>query len=76
LRGPQDSKPSPGTVPWCSGARVGAHVARATAGGGRTVLHRGVTGGRWLQHEPRQGLHHEHRRRMANPPDMARRTNS
>jgi hypothetical protein len=55
---------------------MGAHVARATAGGGRTVLHHGVTGGKWLQHEPRQGLHHEHRRRMANPPDMARRTNS
>jgi hypothetical protein len=49
---------------------------RTPASGARTAPHHGATGGERLQHEPRQGLHREHPRRMVNPPDMARRTNS
>jgi hypothetical protein len=35
----------------------------------------GTAGGERLHHEPRQGLHHEHPRRMVNLPDMVESSN-
>jgi uncharacterized protein YraI len=77
LCGPQASEAAPGASPaQRSGPRTVARAARSIADGARTALHRGMIGSEWLQHELRQGLYHEHPRRTANPPDMARRTNS
>jgi hypothetical protein len=79
-RSPPASEAGPGAVPRRCGAhagpRVGARAARVLAGGARTAPHRGASTGEWLQHEPQQGLQHEHPRCMANPPDKARRTYS
>jgi hypothetical protein len=74
--GPPASEAGPSGAPRRSGANAGARAARVTAGGARAALHRGATGDEWLRHEPWQGLHREHPRHTANPPDMARRTNS
>jgi hypothetical protein len=55
---------------------LGAHRAHGDGGARTQGSLRGTASGEWLRHEPWQGLHHEHSRRMANLPDMARRTNS
>jgi hypothetical protein len=55
---------------------LGAHRARGDGGAHTQSGLRGVAGGERPRHEPRQGCHREHPRRMVNLPDMARRTKS
>jgi hypothetical protein len=69
----QDSKAGPGAVP---AQRSGAHRARGDGGTHTQSGLHGVDGGERLRHEPRQGFHHEHPRRMTNLPDLVESSNS
>jgi hypothetical protein len=72
-RGPRCVEPAHRPLPTPA---LGAHRAYDNDGACMQSSLRSTTEGKQLRHEPRQGLHHEHPRRTANPPDMARRTKS
>jgi hypothetical protein len=69
-RGPRCVEPAHRPLPTPA---LGAHRACDNDGACMQSGLRSTTEGKQLRHEPRQGLHHEHPRRTANPPDMARR---
>jgi hypothetical protein len=55
---------------------MGERVARLIAGGACPALHRGALSSERVRHEARQGLHREHPRCTANPPDMVESSSS
>jgi hypothetical protein len=72
-RGLQDSEAGPGATP---AQHFGVHRACGNDGMHTHSGLRSAAGGERLRHEPRQGLHREHPRRMVNLPDMVESSNS